>query len=537
MNSRKISRRFFLSATAMAGFVTAFDWGGVNALAARIKPKKDYPVAVIGAGLGGLCCGALLAKQGFPVTVVEQHDVPGGYASTFDRAGGAFTFDVSLHRTSIDNDTLRLFKELDVLDKIELVKISDATRIIRPAHETEIRSNRQWMENYLCEQFPHEQKGVRDYFAEARGVAAELQALETDKSRRDFPSRYPRLWNLRDKTLAAFVGAYVKDPAIQEFLTIGWGSYGLPPSELAAFYYLVATMTGKDEPCYIKRRSQDLSDALAETIEAHGGRMLYGTTVEKIMMKDNAVSGVVTKDEKHAPAKIIVSNGSAVTTLRKMLPPNTLPTDYSGRISGFRPSISTFIVWLGLNRDIRSTIKDSHITVSSGGGAEAHYRHCLEGAVEQLPVSVVIYDNYYEGYSKPGSSTITLTTLSGYEPWRRFESDYKAGRKEAYHKEKERWAGALLQKVEEKAIPGLTSMIEVKEAATPLTNWRFTRNTQGAVYGFEQSVDNSFMNRIKNRTPVKGLYLSGAWGNPGGGYGGALSGAQNAFARIMKDWA
>ena len=27
---------------------------------------------------------------------------------------------------------------------------------------------------------------------------------------------------------------------------------------------------------------------------------------------------------------------------------------------------------------------------------------------------------------------------------------------------------------------------EIEESATPLTNWRFTRNTEGSIYGFEQ---------------------------------------------------
>ena len=58
----------------------------------------------------------------------------------------------------------------------------------------------------------------------------------------------------------------------------------------------------------------------------------------------------------------------------------------------------------------------------------------------------------------------------------------------------------------------------------------------GAIYGFEQSMDNAFMNRIKNRTPVKGLYLASAWGNPGGGYGGVFRAGQDAFQALMEDW-
>ena len=44
------------------------------------------------------------------------------------------------------------------------------------------------------------------------------------------------------------------------------------------------------------------------------------------------------------------------------------------------------------------------------------------------------------------------------------------------------------------------------------------------------------MNRIDNRTPVKGLYLAGAWGNPGGGYVGAIRSGELTFEHLMQDW-
>ena len=153
-----------------------------------------------------------------------------------------------------------------------------------------------------------------------------------------------------------------------------------------------------------------------------------------------------------------------------------------------------------------------------------------------MSAGVVLYDNLFEGYSKPGTSTLKIICTSGYEPWRKFEADYRAGRKDAYNKEKERWTNILIGRVEKEVIPGLTSIIEEKESATPLTNWRFTRNPEGAIYGFEQAMNNSFMNRIDNRTPIKGLYLASAWGKPGGGYTAVMGSGRTAFAYLMEDW-
>ncbi|MEM9246664.1 MAG: NAD(P)-binding protein, partial [Cyanobacteria bacterium P01_F01_bin.153] len=53
---------------------------------------QSKSVVIIGAGIGGLTAGALLAKRGYKVDIFDLGIVPGGCASTFKRRG--FTFDV-----------------------------------------------------------------------------------------------------------------------------------------------------------------------------------------------------------------------------------------------------------------------------------------------------------------------------------------------------------------------------------------------------------------------------------------------------------
>ena len=52
--------------------------------------SRECQVVVIGAGIGGLTAAALLAKQGFQVTVVEANPYPGGSAATFLHKGYRF---------------------------------------------------------------------------------------------------------------------------------------------------------------------------------------------------------------------------------------------------------------------------------------------------------------------------------------------------------------------------------------------------------------------------------------------------------------
>ena len=56
----------------------------------------EYDVVVIGSGMGGLSCGALSAKYGDKVLVLESHIKCGGSAHTFSRMhkGGRYSFEV-----------------------------------------------------------------------------------------------------------------------------------------------------------------------------------------------------------------------------------------------------------------------------------------------------------------------------------------------------------------------------------------------------------------------------------------------------------
>ncbi len=528
-----------MSVAAMATLAMALDPKRIPAYGAKTGSKNGYPAVVIGAGLGGLCCGAYLAKAGVPVTVVEQHGIPGGYATAFER--GRFNFEVSLHGTSINNNaTARILDNLGVLKKLQLVELPEVYRFKAPDLDIAVpQKDPEAFISLLAKHFPEEEKGIRSFLSEMIGISEEAEKLHENQGRFIkllFPLQYRKMWNIRNKTLAEFLNDHVKDPELQGVLSSLWGYYGLPPSRLSAFYYAVATGGYlRKGSFYIKDRSQNLSDALARAIEAHGGKILYNTTAQKILVKDGAVTGVALSNGKTLPAGVVAGNASALTIFRRMVPKEAAPAGYMKKLEAYKPSIASFIVWLGLNRELRGKIGGSGILVSSGRGPEADYESALKGYVDKGSFSVTIYDNIYEGYSKPGTSSLMLLFLCGYEPWRRFEEDYRKGKKREYRKEKDRWADILIRRAEKEVVPGLSSMIEVKEAATPLTNWTYTKNPEGAIYGFEQSMDNAYMNRIENRTPIKGLYLASAWGNPGGGFAGVLRAGERAFDQIMQD--
>ena len=80
-----------------------------------VKGKRSSRVVVVGAGIGGLTAGALLAHRGYEVIIFDQAIVPGGCASTFRRRG--FTFDVGATQVAgLEAGGIhhRIFQELEV---------------------------------------------------------------------------------------------------------------------------------------------------------------------------------------------------------------------------------------------------------------------------------------------------------------------------------------------------------------------------------------------------------------------------------------
>ena len=53
---------------------------------------EKYDVVIVGSGIGGLCCGSILALSGKKVLICEAHSQPGGVAHSFRRHGYTFDF-------------------------------------------------------------------------------------------------------------------------------------------------------------------------------------------------------------------------------------------------------------------------------------------------------------------------------------------------------------------------------------------------------------------------------------------------------------
>jgi len=543
MFKKHIERRDFIKSLLAALPLTALDWNSFPLGMGTSLSENEYDAVIIGSGLGGLCCAAAFARQGFKPLVLEKHLKPGGYATTFRRRN--HVFDVSLHSTTVgERDGIHnLIPGFPEIKDVEFVPHDPLYRVIFPGHD--IRVPTKDIPGYikiLSEHFPGEKAGIESLIEDMRGMLNDINKLSGAGENADmsnFPVDFPHLFKNFSRTWGQMMDDRIKNPELKAIFSTLWGYYGLPPSKLSSFYYAMPTIGYLEQGGYYAiGGSQKISNALRSFIEEKGGKVLLRTEVEKILVKDHLAYGVKTTDGKEYTGKVVVSNANAIDTFKTMMNEEEYLKDYLARFENYSVSVSCFQVFLGLKKDLvkETGITDSEIFYETGYDPDESYNAILKAEVEKTGYGIMLYDNLYKGYSQEGKNTLSVIILQGYDHWKKYEKDYLKGNKTEYRKEKDRMTDVLIDKIEETVLPGLRDAIEVKEAGTPLTNFRYTGNYRGAIYGWDQTVNNSGNRRLPNKTPIKNLYLAGAWTFPGHGYGGVISGGLQCFNEIMKEW-
>jgi len=542
MSTNDLKRRDFVKSLLASLSIGALDWSAFPVGSLANTNDNEFDAIIIGSGLGGLSCAAAFARQGLRPLVLEQHTKPGGYATTFERRG--FVFDVSLHSTVVgERDGRRnLIYGFPEITEVGFVAHPNVYRVIFPEHDIRVPAkNLQQYSEMLVRYFPDEKGGIEGVFEDMRGLWNDVQKISEARGQIDmnrFPVDFPYLFKSVNKTWGQMVDARVKSPQLKAIVSSLWGYYGLPPSKLSPFYYAIPTIGYLHEGGYYPiGKSQKISDEFVKFIEARGGRVKLGTRVKEILVKDHAAYGIRTERGEEFKSRVVVSNASAHETFRKMLSEEQLLADYLQKLSTYSVSLSSFQVFLGLKKDLAGEIgiKDTEIFYNSDYDLDRDYDRMLRADVSG-GYALTLYDNLYEGYSPEGRNTLNILTLQGYDHWEKYEADYFKGRKAAYRAEKERMANILIDEVERTLLPGLRDAIEVIEIGTPLTNVRYTSNYRGAVYGWDQTLNNSGQNRLSHKTPIKNLFLAGAWTRPGHGYGAVIPSGLECFAEIMREW-
>ena len=134
------------------------------------EAAKSYDVVVIGAGNGGLAAAIRVLQGGFSCLLLEKHNLPGGFATSFKR--GRFEFEASLHELNDfgspqePGEIRTLFRDLGVEDKIDWLRIPEAYHLITTdkKYDCEMPFGVDAFINKMEEYCPGSKKSVTEFF-------------------------------------------------------------------------------------------------------------------------------------------------------------------------------------------------------------------------------------------------------------------------------------------------------------------------------------------------------------------------------------
>ena len=490
----------------------------------EIAHGNHYDVIIIGSGLGGLTAGALLAKSGKKAIVIERHDRVGGYAQSFKRHG--FHFDSSIHFTGGGHPVessrygaiLKTLELLGVEDRCTFPKLDPFIRLITPNFTFNAPLGNEAFIQALSARYPGNRQRISEFTALANKVNLELRHMPLKSSWWDtivMPFRFPGIFKYHSFTLTQMLDRFFRDEEIKTVFGTFSLCFAMPPSSVSFLQWtqLYVSMIC-EEASYCSGTFQHLADVLSEAVRKYNGSILKKSEVLKIVTSGNKVDGVVLSSGERITAPAIISNADMISTYRNLLDPSFQSHPFVKHIGTLTPSMSAFIVYIGTDLPVT----DPSITHETVILDSLNVDDCVTSPDVTLPRHLIISIPTLSDSSlaPTGNHAVILTAMIPY-------------RENFSGKDKERLADMLIGKACV-LLPGLDKHIIFREAATPSTLERYTKNYRGAIIGWEAKKDQVGQKRPPFSSPVlKGLYHVGHWTKPGGGvYGAMVSGRQVA---------
>lgn len=294
-------------------------------------------VVIIGAGVSGLASGALLAKAGKKVVILEKGNVVGGRANTHKEKG--FTLNYGAHgmytpESGVLSDVMgRLGREVPVCGYPE------ATRSYWQHHD-----------RFASMGAKAHQLMTSGLFSVGGRlqVAKVMLAIRGEKLDRLSP----------DVTWRQWVESKTDDAAIIEFMmafaTVN--SYTNPAGELSAAWFLghmQRSLFAKDFVGYMHGGWKMMYDAWTEDIESNGGVIVHGATVDTLEVIGGRVTAAVTRESRYEA-------DAFVSTLPPQDAPSIAPDDSTLKMelrkwAGLK-DVRAYCIDLGFDRIVRDDL-------------------------------------------------------------------------------------------------------------------------------------------------------------------------------------
>ncbi|KAH9750846.1 Amino oxidase domain-containing protein [Citrus sinensis] len=475
------------------------------------KPEAD--IVVIGSGIGGLCCGGLLARYGQEVLVLESHDQPGGAAHSFKIKDYEFDSGPSLFSgfQSRGPQANPLAQVLDALGESLPCAKYDSWMVYIP--EGEFLSRIGPTEFYKDAILPLSATATALPPLSIRGdlgVLSTVAARYAPSLLKSFIQMGPQGALGATKLLRPFSeiidSLELEDPFVRNwidllaFLLAGVKSNGILSAEMV--YMFAEWYKPGCSLEYPLHGSGALVNALVRGIEKFGGRLSLRSHVEKIVVENDRATGVKLSSGQFIRArKAVVSNASMWDTL-KLLPKEVVPKSYRDRID-MTPQCESFMhLHLGFDAEgLREDLGIHHIVVNDWDrGVDA----------DQNVVLISVPSVLSPDLAPPGKHVLHAYTpgTEPFELWKGLDP-----RSAEYKKLKAERSEVIWRAVERALGPGFSrDKCDVKLVGTPLTHQRFLRRNRGTYGPAIQAGKETFPG---HSTPIPQLYCCGDSTFPG----------------------
>ena len=509
--------------------------------------EKNYDIIVIGAGCGGLTAAACAAKEGKKVLLLERHNTPGGFASSFVR--GRFEFDVSLHqlcgfsRNTGLGDVRRIFDYLGISDKIKWVDIPEAYRLITKASDGSpidvimpfgVESYIEAMEKYV----PGSKASMTKLFNLAEEIVNSSEFFSTFEFKKNIGTlkkvlkEHGNFIRTAPYSVNKVLDALRIPKKAQEIFTAYWLYLGVDCDRLSFIHYISMVYMyltyGAVSP---KLRSHEMSMALAGVIEDNGGEIRYNSHVSRIIFNNGQACGVILKSGEKIMCNHIIANCSPTTAYGKMMKAKDVPESALKRTNARSFGMRGACLYLGLNRspeDLGITEHSYFITDTANSVNQYNLMKSIETNNAQAAVCLNIAD---PDCSPAGTTLLCITTLYSDNCWANITP-------ENYFDEKDMLAARLIANFEIATGITIHNSIEELEVATPVTFARYTYTPQGTVYGYYGDDWDGIIPRIMTEASdcdTKGLRFCGGWGAQLSGMSSAIASGRNAAFATFDD--
>lgn len=479
------------------------------------KVKHPERIAVVGAGIGGLCTAARLAKAGHLVTIFESSNRTGGKCRT--EWIGRYAFDTGPSLLTLPAVYRDFFQRTgDVMGRVleieevnpsfdyrfhdgKSVKFSNLSRKKTLAAISESLGEEAALEwDALMRQAEAMWDVSRGPFVESE-LKSPLSLLKRPRLMRDLKTIAP--W----KSLR---GLGIRNPYLAKIMDRYATYSGSDPRVAPAVLSTIAFVEEAFGAWHIKGGVGTLSEKITERCEKLGVTIRLNTYVDEITTKAGAVTGVVVQGH-HEEFDRVVANADAQFVYNNLMAPTNKVMKLRKQLAKSEPSLAGFSLLLGLKPSTAEPLAHHTILFPENYDLEFESIFTSKTPVEKPTIYIC------------APRDPLMVKDAGHEAWFVL---INAPRHDAYANGfdwsdtefNQRYAHSIINHIEASGIP-IRERLEVLEIRTPLDLQESVRAPGGSIYGNSSNGVRSAFSRAKNRSPIKGLYLVGGSAHPGGG--------------------